>query len=106
MRGCNSKATAEMSVLVFPKKLKQLTTNSAFSPFHREVSTIPGKQRPKLEVCNKILGQKKCSFGVKPKLVLQQGHFFPTSLLYLKTLMPIFLHVFPTVETQQFIPKQ
>lgn len=66
-----------MPVLVFPSKLKQLTTNPAFSPFHQEVSTLLGKQRPKLEVCNKIQGQKKCSFGVKPKLVFYQGHFVP-----------------------------
>lgn len=76
-----------MSVLVFTSKL---TTNPAFSPFHQEVSTLLGKQRPKLEVCNKIQGQKKNSFGVKPKLVFHQGHLFPTSVLYLKTLMPIF----------------
>lgn len=95
-----------MPVLVFPSKLKQLTTNPAFSPFHQEVSTLLGKQRPKLEVCNKIQGQKKCSFGVKPKLVFHQGHLFPTSVLYLKTLMPIFLNVFPTAETPQFIFRQ
>lgn len=94
-----------MPVLVFPSKLKQLTTNPAFSPFHQEVSTLLGKQRPKLEVCNKIQGQK-CSFGVKPKLVFHQGHLFPTSVLYLKTLMPIFLNLFPTVETPQFIFRQ
>lgn len=102
----NSKATAEMSLLVFPKKLKQLTTNSAFSPFHQEVSTLLGKQRPELEVCNKIQGQKKYSFGVKPKLVLHQAHFFPEPVLHLKTLMPIFLKFFPTAETQQFIFRQ
>lgn len=102
MRGCN---TAEISVLIFPKKLKQLTTNSACSPFHQEVSTLLGKQRPKLEVCNKLQGQK-CSFGVKPKLVIHQGHFFPASVLYLKTLMPIFLNFSPTIETQQFIFRQ
>lgn len=83
-----------MPVLVFPK-LKQLTTNPAFNPFHQEVSTLLGKQRPKLEVCNKIQGQKKCSFGVKPKLVFHQGHLFPTSVLYLKTGNAHFLESFP-----------
>lgn len=101
MQGCN---TAEMSVLVFPKNLKQLTTNSAFSPFHQEVSTLLGKQRPKLEVCNKPQGQK-FSLGVKPKLVIHQGLFSPAPALYLKTLIPIFLNFFPTVETQQLIFK-
>lgn len=83
-----------MSVLVLPKKLKQLTTNSAFSPFHQEVSTIPGKQRPKLEVCNKILGQKKCSFGVKPKLVLHPGPFLPNICSLPKNINAHFLALF------------
>lgn len=91
MQGCN---TAEISVLVFPKNLKQLTTNSAFSPFHQEVSTLLGKQRPKLEVCNKLQGQK-CSFRVKPKLVIHQGHFSPPPALYLKTLIPHLLELLP-----------
>lgn len=106
MQGCNSKATAEMSVLVFPKKLKQLTTNSAFSPFHQEVSTLLGKQRPELEVCNKIQGQEKCSFGVKAKAGAPPGPFLPRICSHLKTLMPIFLKFFPAVETQQFIFRQ
>lgn len=98
-QGCNSKIAAETSRNVFLSKLKQLTTNSTFSPFHQEVSTILGEQEPKLEVCNKTQGQEICSSGMKPKLMFHQGHFFPSSIPYLKVLMPIFLTLSPTVDT-------
>lgn len=82
-----------MSVLAFPKKLKQVTTNSAFSPFHQEISTLPGKQRPKLEVCNKIQGQKNCSFAAKGGA--PPGPFLPNISSLPEDINAHFLELFP-----------